>query len=74
MQKKSSTTSIWMLKRHTVSEDFDLWISRFESYYRVTEAANTVKFDVLLQPWMMTLSKVLIYSHYQMRCCQITVN
>ena len=48
--------SIWMPKQYTVSEDFDLWIGRFESYYKVVKVANAVKCEFLLQPWMMTLS------------------
>ena len=45
--KMSSTTSIWMPKRYTISEDFDLWISRFESYCRAAKVADAAKCDVL---------------------------
>ena len=37
-----------MPKHYTVSEDFDLWISRFESYCRAAKVADAAKCDVLL--------------------------
>ena len=37
-----------MPKRYTISEDFDLWISRFESYCRATKVADVAKCDALL--------------------------
>ena len=37
-----------MPKRYTVSEDSDLWISRFESYFRAAKVADAAKCDVLL--------------------------
>ena len=43
-----ASTSIWMPKRYSTSEDFELWISRFESYCRAAKVTEGLKCDVLL--------------------------
>ena len=44
-----ATASVWMPKRYSMTEDFELWIRRFESYYcKAAKVADGVKCDVLL--------------------------
>ena len=43
-----ASTSIWMPKRYSMSEDFELWTSRFESYCRAAKVTEGLKCDVLL--------------------------
>ena len=43
-----ASTSIWMPKRYSISEDFELWINRFESYCRAAKVTEGLKCDVLL--------------------------
>ena len=43
-----ASTSIWMPKRYSMSEDFELRTSRFESYCRATKVTEGLKCDILL--------------------------
>ena len=43
-----ASTSNWMPKRYSISEDFELWINRFESYCRAAKVTEGLKCDVLL--------------------------
>ena len=43
-----ATASVWMPKRYSMTEDFELWTRRFESYCKAAKVADGVKCDVLL--------------------------
>ena len=43
-----ATSSIWMPKHYSMTEDFELWTRKFESYCRAEKVADGLKCDVLL--------------------------
>ena len=43
-----AASSVWMPKCYAMTEDFELWTRRFESYCRAAKVADGLKCDVLL--------------------------
>ena len=43
-----ATLSVWMLKHYSMTEDFEPWTRRFESYCRAAKVADGLKCDILL--------------------------